>query len=241
MMPAGRDAAAARSWPDRRATQEEKGMNDRWSSGRAERGKSGRVRGVEHIRVTTAVLAAALSACGTGTSVKPVGEQSAFVRALRYRAYVYADGMMDFLHGGGGWIEELYFPDAGVVCNVMRELLVTEADIGKPIRSDQFQCRANAFYDVIRNRSGPRGSDPTDPRPVEELRVPAETAEAIFALAALNCRRAEDSICVGTAVQGLGLLHEVPIEEQPGFGGWETPSETRFKDVKIPATSETRR
>lgn len=42
------------------------------------------------------------------------------VRALRYRQFICESGM-EFIHGGGRWMDCLFLPDAGVVCTIAFE------------------------------------------------------------------------------------------------------------------------
>jgi len=92
------------------------------------------------------------------------------VRALRYRVFVY-DSALHVVHRAGRWVEEIYFPDSGVVCNV-------HAPMGRTLA-------VNAFPSGIRNRVKlhPRDEELSE-QPVEEIEVPADLAEEIFAMAA---------------------------------------------------------
>ncbi len=91
------------------------------------------------------------------------------IRALRYRVFVY-DSPLHVAHRAGRWIEEIYFPEQGVVCNV-------DAPMGRTMV-------VNAFSGPIRNNVFLHPHDENvSEQPVEEIEVPADLAEEIFAMA----------------------------------------------------------
>jgi hypothetical protein len=143
------------------------------------------------------------------------GSEHADVRALRYRAFVYPDDAMAAAHGAIGWIEELYLPDSGVVCNILPAPGLKLDAGGKATDQWEERWRMNAFYGEIRNTSGRFGAPPPRARPVEEIRIPAETARAIINLANLNRRRSEEVLRLGEAMGKLGVLREVKSDEDP--------------------------
>ena len=110
------------------------------------------------------ILCAFLAACATQrpAETEPETEPAAprTVRAYRYKVEVY-DSALHYSHRMGRWIEEIYFPDHGVVCNVD-----FGGFFGRP-------ARLNAFS------SGPRNDSET----LEEIEVPADLAADIIDMA----------------------------------------------------------
>ncbi len=110
------------------------------------------------------ILCALLAACATQNPAETSPETDAAapqtVRAYRYKVEVY-DSPLHFSHRMGRWIEEIYFPDHGVVCNVD-----FGGFFGRP-------GRLNAFS------SGPRNGDEA----LEEIEIPADLASDIIAMA----------------------------------------------------------
>jgi hypothetical protein len=142
-------------------------------------------------------------------------EPAADVRALRYRAFVYPDDALAAAHGAIGWIEELYLPDSGVVCNIQPAMGLKLDAAGKVTNEWEDRWRMNAFYGEMRNASGRFGAKPPPPRPVEEIRIPSETARAIVELANLNRRRSEEILRLGEVMRGIGVLRDVRSDEEP--------------------------
>lgn len=156
------------------------------------------------------LFALALSACSSpcrrpcpvpAPDSVPAAEST--VAAKRYRTWV-VDGVMEATHGGGRLIEELWFPEQGVVANGTDEF---RADVNdwKPV--------LNAFHGPMRNVSSRGLHDPPTASPVEDVRVPAALAREIFEAADLRRRldAARDSI--GTRLRSPSLLREVPSAE----------------------------
>jgi hypothetical protein len=110
------------------------------------------------------ILCAFLAACATrkpaetGPETETAAPQT--VRAYRYKVEVY-DSALHYSHRIGRWIEEIYFPSHGVVCNV---------DFGGFFGGPG---RLNAFS------SGPRNGDDA----LEEIEVPADLAADIIDMA----------------------------------------------------------
>jgi hypothetical protein len=123
-----------------------------------------------------------------GCSGPQRGEQS-MVKAIRYEVAI-ADSFTDAAHGSYYLIKEIYFPDRGVVCNL------TEST-----------CRMNAFFSDIRNPSTIGVVETQEIKtPTEEILVPADLAEQIFALAELNKKAEELSLSVGKKGREAGIL-----------------------------------
>jgi len=100
------------------------------------------------------------------------------VRALRYRVLV-VDSALELVHGGGRWIEELYFPDRGVVANV-----TSEPD--PAAEAGTMRWTAHAFAGPIRNRFADTPGGEEVEHATEEVRVPRALAEKLFELADLT-------------------------------------------------------
>jgi hypothetical protein len=163
------------------------------------RGRRGeRLKGMRAIRLTlVSALIAFVGALGRAEDAKTVP-------ALRYRVMIY-EGVLDMTHGAGQWIEELYFPSRGVVCNVVER---NEAPT------------LNAFFGSIRNRFHTQIMGPEVETPTEAVEVPRETAEAIFALAELTKRQREEGARLASRALAETFLHtrvEPPPERLIGL------------------------
>src|SRR5262245_32338946 len=106
------------------------------------------------------------------------------VLALRYQCCV-SESFTDFNHGGGYWIDEIWFPEKGVVANVTFKMrFVDEKWVDEPT--------LNAFFSDIRNSSPPRPLEDEIELPTEEVRVPLALANRIFDVAETNRRLEEE-------------------------------------------------
>lgn len=133
--------------------------------------------------------------------------EDGFVRALRYRRLAY-DATWP-LETTGRLIEEIWFPDRGIVCNVTEEWnLRTEG-----VSDLRAFPELHAFHSPILNRYPERlGSEKEIESPTEEVRVPRALAERIFRLADLEKERREAMDSLGAeAVEG-GVLHPLKVE-----------------------------
>jgi hypothetical protein len=122
------------------------------------------------------------------------------VTALRYRIKIY-DSELALLHDRGWWIDELWFPERGVVCNV-----VTETEVGTDGRLRRTH-RMNAFFGPIRNefRRHPNDPKPTV-APTEKVAVPAALAQKILDLAERTRQLGRAERRLGAQVADCGLL-----------------------------------
>jgi hypothetical protein len=139
-------------------------------------------------------LALLLLALPLATAQEPAG-----VRALRYRVLVH-ESACDLVHGGGQWIDELYLPDHGVVCNVTGE--------PAPTKEDPFATRhrMHAFKGKIRNVFAETVNGEPQEHPTEELRIPRELAERILELADLTERQRRLAETAAAAARDAGVL-----------------------------------
>ncbi len=136
---------------------------------------------------------------GDGKDGAPKVEET--VAAKRYRTWVFVEAGR-----GGMWIEELFFPEQGVCANVETRV---EAK-GKELT---FPHVLNAFHGSIRNRFTTDFHDPKQTEtPVEDVRVPASVAKAIFEAAELHRRLQQARHDVGAKVSALGLCRDLDVD-----------------------------
>jgi hypothetical protein len=137
------------------------------------------------------------------------------VKAVRYRVRV-VESALEATHGGGTWIEELYFPAKGVVANVENDY-----------NHENGVAVVHAFYGAMRNKSRELLGGPAMEVPTEDVEVPAALAERIFALAELTRRLGDEQRALAEAALAAGTLHtgvEAPPLKARGF---EFPPELR--------------
>jgi hypothetical protein len=138
----------------------------------------------------------------------PAAETACGVPAKRYRTCV-VEGTWEATRGGGRTIEELYFPEQGVVANLSYELQRDgDREVWKPV--------LNAFRGEIRNEYGPWCGPDAAPSPVEDVEVPAALAAAIFEAADLRGRVDAARRAGGTRLSASGILREVPAAKPAG-------------------------
>lgn len=128
------------------------------------------------------------------------------VKALRY-SIVFAESALELTHGGGRWVEQIYFPDLKVGCTLVyehRDLLA-----GKPA-----EPRLHAFP-LDRPRNDLTGLENPKPSAIEEIEVPAEVAEEIRKLADLRKQWEDETWRLGQSVASAKLMKELPQENGP--------------------------
>jgi hypothetical protein len=150
------------------------------------------------------VFVLALSACSArrprpcpGPAPEAVPAAEATVAAKRYRTWI-VDSACDWVHWGGHPIEELWFPEQGVVANVTRGYTLD----AKPV--------LHAFPSEMRAVSEPGPNQPSTTSPVEDVRVPVALAREIFAAAELRRRLDAAQDALGPQLEATGLLREIP-------------------------------
>jgi hypothetical protein len=125
------------------------------------------------------------------------------VRALRYKRLCF-ESMLEFTHADGTWYEDLYFPENGV-----RATLLWTSSWDEEAEELEFkdQPKLHATYGEILNKSllGPLEEKETQ-QPTEEVQVPRDLAERIFALADLQRRVDEETPLLGEEVYRRGVL-----------------------------------
>lgn len=142
--------------------------------------------------VLAALFLAAFPPCVSADPPPPAPET---VRALRYRVFT-AESVTDFNHGGGYWIEELWFPDRKVCANV-----TTIWSRG----GDEVTVHA-FFAEKMRNWSQTRGLETEREQPTEEVLVPRALAERIVALAEATRRAEEERKALGPVLVAARVL-----------------------------------
>jgi hypothetical protein len=127
-------------------------------------------------------------------------------KGLRY-AVVFAESGLELTHGGGRWVEEIYFPDLKVACVLVyehKELLA-----GKPAEPRLYAFPAD------RPRNNLTGLDSREPSAIVEIEVPADVAEEIRKLAELRKRWEDETWRLGAAAASGKLMKELPHEGGP--------------------------
>lgn len=171
---------------------------------------------------TLAIGAVFLAACA-GTPKAGSGGRT--VRALRYRMQVF-DGALAMVHDHGEWIDELWFPDTGVVCNVVwrmdasPEWMGTTVDLGLPPGASQLlRPTMNAFFGSMEERL--RRWNPLEAKGVGdmplplEVEVPEDLAREIFALAEATRRNRRAESDLGIRIVKGWFLGYPPLETRP--------------------------
>jgi hypothetical protein len=161
-----------------------------------------------------------LVSCGSTASKRADENGTDTVRALRYHRIV-ADSLLDWDHGGGRWVEELYFPDAGIVATLDRESWYDEEE-------EEFKNRPRlqADFGPIGNRFQLSPSDEGETvEPTEEVRVPRDIAREIQSLAEHRKRVEEMERLLGNRVSAEGILD---ADGKPPAG---TPTDARDADL----------
>jgi hypothetical protein len=156
-----------------------------------------------------AVATVARVACGAGGGDAARGAEET-VSAQRYRTWV-VESAIEASHGGGQWIEELFFPEKGVVANV-----VWEAD---PSSKETFAMRPvlNVFDGGIRNRfKMGLTSEKTTETPVENVKVSASLARAVFEAADLRRRLEAARRDLGPRLSEADLCRALDADGKPG-------------------------
>jgi hypothetical protein len=126
-------------------------------------------------------------------------KKPATVKALRY-TILWGESAMDLSHGGGSWVQEIYFPEKKVACVLTFQL---QAGATKPTP------RLHAYpADGARNHL--TGFNNAKPSAIEEVDVPAEVAREIFRFADLSMRQERETWRLGREVASRGLMTELP-------------------------------
>ena len=158
-----------------------------------------------NVRTLVLVAAAALpsGACAAPPPLAPAPVSDS-VTALRYRRLAY--DAMAWHDGTGRLIEEIWFPDRGIVANVTEEYSFDEGADGTLDTGSHPEF--HAFYSPILNRypetflSGTMIESPTT-----EIQVPRALAERMFRMADLDRELKEGRIAVGREAVGGDVLH----------------------------------
>ena len=125
-------------------------------------------------------------------------KKPATVKALRY-TILWGESALDLSHGGGRWVQEIYFPVEKVAC-----VLVSRwpTDLAKP---------APRLYAY--RADGPRnhltGFKQAKPSVIEEIDVPADVAQEILRLAELTERQERETRRLGREIARRGLMKEL--------------------------------
>jgi hypothetical protein len=134
------------------------------------------------------------------------------VKALRY-TILWGQSALEITHGGGRWVEEIYFPARRVACTLVfqfPELEKMKKEGGAKLRPRLYAFPAN----------GPRnhltGFKNAKPSVIEEVEVPADVAKEVFRLADLTMRQERETWRLGREVASRGPMKELPQAEAPG-------------------------
>jgi hypothetical protein len=127
------------------------------------------------------------------------------VKAMRY-TILWADSALDLSHGGGRWVQEIYFPDHKVACALVSEW---PTDLAKPAP------RLYA-YPADRPRNDVTGLKNPKPSVIEEMEVPADVAQEIVRFVELTQRQKREAWRLGREVAARGVMKELPRADTPG-------------------------
>jgi hypothetical protein len=154
----------------------------------------------------TLLLAVVVNCSGPGS----IGKDDAGVKAILYPMWV----TVDVTHGYGTWINEIYLPDAKVVCNVTWEATVSDTGSITDV-SD-----AHAFFGSLEERrDGTLSAQKSYAWTQEEVMIPGKLAQQIIALAELDRRERAMKADVGSSLsKALGLavgggMHPLPSDD----------------------------
>lgn len=136
-------------------------------------------------------------------ALAPACDPPKTVKALRY-SVVYSESGFDLVHGGGRWVQEIFFPDLKVACMLVfdwRDLLAAKGA----------EPRLYAFP-ADKPRNDLTGLHDAKPSAIEEIEVPAAVADEIRKLAELTKRWEEETWRLGQSVAAAKLMKELPQE-----------------------------
>lgn len=150
-----------------------------------------------------AAVAAAMVATGVPADPAPVPANGESVKAYRYRVFA-TESALEFAHGGGRWIEELWFPDRKFAANVE-----TRWNGGK----EEPAVRA-FFVERMRNWSQTNGLETEREQPAEEVIVPKDLADRLFALADAARKAEEERVALGPVVVAAKVLRAIPDDRE---------------------------
>ena len=134
-------------------------------------------------------------------ALAPACDPPKTVKALRY-SIVYVESGCDLAHGGGRWVQEIFFPDLKVTCMLVFEWREPGAGKGAEPRLYAFPAE--------KPRNDLTGLHEAKPSAIEEIEVPAEFAEEVRKLADLTKRWEGETWRLGQAVAATKLLKELP-------------------------------
>jgi formylglycine-generating enzyme required for sulfatase activity len=135
------------------------------------------------------------------------------VKAFRYRVFT-AESAMAFTHGGGRWIEELWFPERKLAANV--ETTWNDGKEDPVVRA--------FFCERMRNWSQTSGLETEREQPAEEVTVPRDLADRLFALADAARKAELERVALGPVVVAAKVLRAIPDDREfRGRAGSATP------------------
>jgi hypothetical protein len=139
-----------------------------------------------------------LLGCNSGPHVPD--EAGETVRALRYKRIAF-ESFTEFSHGDGTWLEEMYFPGEGVVAT-----LASISSLDEESLESKDTPVLHAYHGDMGNKFVPYPNAEETEQPVEEIRVPAELAKKIFALAERRRELEAEEQGLGGMLRESGLL-----------------------------------
>jgi len=125
------------------------------------------------------------------------------VKALRY-SIVLAESGLELTHGGGRWVQEIYFPELKVACTLVHE----HKDLLAAKGAEPRLCA----FPADRPRNDLTGLHDAKPSAIEEIEVPKELAEEIRKLAELRKRWEDETWRLGQSIASGKLMKELPQE-----------------------------
>ncbi|MFI5402857.1 MAG: hypothetical protein ACHQ1G_07975 [Planctomycetota bacterium] len=137
-------------------------------------------------------------------ALAPACEPPKTVKAQRYKV-VFAESGCDLVHGGGRWVEEIFFPDLKVACMLVFDYRDLAAGKGAEPRLYAFPTE--------RARNDMTGLHDAKPSVIEEIEVPAALAEEVRKLAELTRQWEGETWRLGGSVASAKLMKGLPQED----------------------------
>jgi hypothetical protein len=147
------------------------------------------------------LLSGCSGAGGTVPGTPRDSGQNGTVRAQRYHVFV-GDGFYGAMRGVGSETVELYFPDQGVVANVQWDF----DEVARARGTLRDVPVVHAWYGPSRYSPYPVLGQSEAPPPPEEVRVPRDVADLVFAAAERRREMGRVGLQAGGALVAAGLF-----------------------------------
>ena len=141
----------------------------------------------------------------------PQNEPHRSVKALRY-TILWGESALEITHGGGQWVQEIFFPEKNVACTLVfqyPELEEMTKEGGAKLRARLYAFSANGPRNHLTGFKDPK------PSAIEKVEVPTDVAKEIFLLAELTMRQERETWRLGRKLASQGLMRELPRPDAP--------------------------